>query len=340
MNISTTNAPRAAYWSMPETDQVRAVLSIVFANHRTLPTPELNASDSGAFEMFYQAQKSIIQYFIKENKPIHFVLPAFPAKSPNKEKVIGVLPDLGEQLGLQLLDKMCRQIKEVYPAGAQVTVCFNGRVFGDLLKVSDAFVSEYCLELKKIATEELKLDTINFYDLDHLYPGEDFDAMRQKLMKTHGAPIEELKESVAHGQKARILFNSVHRFLIEDIKVLYPELSAPEVRNISKVDAYEVINRSNAWSRHIAEKFPVSVRLSIHPQPVNAQKIGIKLIEGKNVWHTPWHTTVLEKEGKVSLVRKSEIKDARLVYRNGRPSHYVANKVSRRSAGSAEKYMG
>jgi pyoverdine/dityrosine biosynthesis protein Dit1 len=50
---------------------------------------------------------------VRKNKPVKFVLPAFPGKSPNTEKVLGPLPDLAEQLSLEFLGKLGQQIKKI-----------------------------------------------------------------------------------------------------------------------------------------------------------------------------------------------------------------------------------
>src|SRR3990167_10754156 len=49
---------------------------------------------------------------IEERRPITFVLPAFPAKSPNLAKVLGALPDMAERLSLEFLSVLCKQIQK------------------------------------------------------------------------------------------------------------------------------------------------------------------------------------------------------------------------------------
>ena len=41
-----------------------------------------------------------IRAFIENEQRIEFVLPAFPTKSPNTNKVIGAVPDMAERLSL------------------------------------------------------------------------------------------------------------------------------------------------------------------------------------------------------------------------------------------------
>lgn len=78
-----------------------------------------------------------VQKHIVANEIIPMVLPAFPMKSNNRmDKVLGALPDLGEELGLARLNNLCSDIKAVYPPGALVVIvtdglCYNGNyVFG------------------------------------------------------------------------------------------------------------------------------------------------------------------------------------------------------------------
>lgn len=75
-----------------------------------------------------------VQAHIVANRAIPMVLPAFPMKSNNRmDKVLGTLPDLGDELGLARLANLCRDIKAVYPPGAIVVIvtdgiCYNGTI--------------------------------------------------------------------------------------------------------------------------------------------------------------------------------------------------------------------
>jgi hypothetical protein len=71
---------------------------------------------------------------VKANRIIPMVLPAFPMKSNNRmQKVLGHLPDLGEELALARLANLCHDIKAIYSPGAMVVivtdgVCYNGNI--------------------------------------------------------------------------------------------------------------------------------------------------------------------------------------------------------------------
>lgn len=67
---------------------------------------------------------------VKNNKAIRMILPAFPFKSPNaRDKVLGVLPDLGEELALYHLNGLCKNIEQVYGPGAEVYISSDGLVY-------------------------------------------------------------------------------------------------------------------------------------------------------------------------------------------------------------------
>ncbi|WP_280455330.1 L-tyrosine/L-tryptophan isonitrile synthase family protein, partial [Nocardia brasiliensis] len=124
---------------------------------------------------------------------------------------------------------------------------------------------------------------------------------------------------------ARRMFNGIHRFVTEDDAVLYAELSATRRRNQAKQTAYEVVQRSQAWSRLVGEVFPAAVRLSIHPQDHHSSKIGFHLLRTVDGWLTPWHGVVLDDGVRHVLVKRARAEElgGRLVWRNSRPSHFV-----------------
>ena len=87
---------------------------------------------------------------VKSKKPVTFVLPAFPGKSPNLAKVLGSLPDMAEYLALQFLQKLCDQIKAIYAPGAEIVLCSDGRVFSDVVGIEETDITNYQQELENI----------------------------------------------------------------------------------------------------------------------------------------------------------------------------------------------
>ena len=72
----------------------------------------------------------IVESYVTKEEPVRMVLPAFPFKSPNrKDKTLGSLPDLGEELALMHLNGLCETISEIYSHGANVVITSDGLVY-------------------------------------------------------------------------------------------------------------------------------------------------------------------------------------------------------------------
>src|SRR5207248_1801413 len=126
-----------------------------------------------------------VMRFVERGEPVHLVLPGFPAKSPNRRKTLGPLPDAAEDAGLLALQSVCDEIASVYPPGARVTICSDGRVFADLVGVSDAEVSAYAAALDaRIRT--LGLTGIDTFRLDGGSPA----AIRALVLSRFGEPLD------------------------------------------------------------------------------------------------------------------------------------------------------
>ena len=77
-------------------------------------------------------------------EPIQLVLPAFPAKSANPQKVTrpAARPRRGTRPALPARSAATRSASR-YPPGATLTICSDGRVFNDLVGVGDEAVTAY-----------------------------------------------------------------------------------------------------------------------------------------------------------------------------------------------------
>lgn len=292
------------------------VLEII-SQLRNLPAGEATAEQITEGLCYHTAK---IEALVAKGAVIDLVLPAFPAKSANPEKTTGALPDLGEVLALRRLEKLAVEIGEVYAPGARVVICSDGRVFSDLVGVTDADVTAYGREIARIIEVE-GLSHLTTFDMDDLFPGvTDHDQTRKALVEKFAEPLELVRERALSDADARRMYNGIHRFLFEDQVVLRPEMSRTKVRELAGRLAYETIQRSNAWSNLVAEQFPEAVRLSIHPQPAHSRKIGIQMVASSNLWRTPWHASVLFDGRTHTLVRRAdaEAMGAVMMEENGR----------------------
>lgn len=269
---------------------------------------------------------------VKNNKPVTFVLPAFPGKSPNPEKVLGSLPDLAERLSLRFLGNLCQKIKKFYTPGIKIILCSDGRVFSDVVGMMERDVGAYQIELNNLI-EEMFLTDISTFNLDDCYGGLNFVQMRDELMKNYGNSFDFIKQTIRNGnkpsansdeQEAHRMYCGITRFLFEDAMHKGQTKSRSAIQKESRFKAYEVIRKSNAWSQLIAAHFPTAVRLSIHPQTCGAKKLGIRLINNES-WMTPWHGVAVESNNGYHLLKRSQAEalGATLIYSSdGRRSHY------------------
>jgi len=263
-----------------------------------------------------------VQSFVESGQPIQMVLPAFPAKSPNLQKVLGVLPDTAERLALRQLQTVCEEIGEIYAPGAQLTICSDGHVFSDLVGVSDETVTAYNTAIRAMI-EEMGLQRLSFFNLQDLYSEPDYPRLRAELLPQFSESQDLIRRRVKEVESHRHLFDGLHRFLFEDHAATHPGLSRNRARQVTKDLTYQVIARSNAWGRIVALHFPDALRLSIHPQPAHSDKVGILLTPAVDNWVTPWHGVALLRDQDYLLMKRqqaeemgAQLGDGHYLYRN------------------------
>lgn len=311
----------------------KKVLTIVMRFRRSLKKqPECNISCS----VCHSPHLPNIIAAISQGKPVTFVLPAFPGKSPNLSKVLSPAPDMAEQRALKFLNRLCINIKKYYSPGARIILCSDGRVFSDVIGMKEADVTEYRKDLHKMI-QTYQLENLSIFDLDEMCVGQNFDQMRGELLSRYGQDISELKEKIRKGSKQNSqkedaelnrMYRGITRFLVEDS--LYPgqQKSRTAIQKDCRIRAGEVIRRSNAWSKFLEDKFPAAVRLSIHPQTCGSEKLGICLL-GNETWMTPWHGVAMKTyDGYVLMKRfQAEQLGAKLIYTpDGKPDYFDLTK--------------
>jgi pyoverdine/dityrosine biosynthesis protein Dit1 len=295
-----------------------AILRCLFRHRRLLPG---SICAEEPCDQCFALHLPLVRRFVAAGAPVHFVLPAFPAKSSCTRKVLGKLPDKAEELALAFLEALCEQIAELYPPGARITICSDGRVFGDLVGVTDQDITGYGQALETLV-KRLGARSLDFFHMEDLIETTSFDAMREQLCANYAEPLECLEQRTRELPRHRALFNGIHRFLFEE-RVDPDGGSRTQVREACKELAYRVIQRSDAWGRLVADCFPTAVRLSIHPQDPHSEKIGILLGEAEDAWMTPWHGVAVRSGRQFALMKRCNamaLPGARIVSEHGRPS--------------------
>lgn len=306
----------------PSDELAKQILELTF-RFRRLADPDDPCGKQPCSLCFAVQQERVLRY-VERNEPVHFLLPAFPAKSRNPGKVLGALPDLGERMSVEFLQTFCDLVSHVYEPGAKILICSDGHVFSDLLGIPDDDVTAYRDELQQVI-DTIGGEAIGLYALDDAFGLDSYDDMREVLVTRYGIPLDDLREEVRTDLQARSMFNGMHRFMVEDHVPLNEGVSRSRISRECKELAYQMIQRSRAWGDLVGDIFPDSLRLSIHPQHSHAGKIGFHLIRTKDNWLTPWHGVLVDDGKNITLMKRSQAEhhNASLVWRHGRPSHFV-----------------
>lgn len=271
-----------------------------------------------------------LERFIEAGRPVIFVLPAFPGKSPNHAKVLGAVPDLAEQLALEFLDSLVAEIASVYDGGAEIVIGSDGRVFGDVVGIPDIDITTYQQELQTMI-DALPQRGVRLFTLDDLpeLAADGHDRARELLVAKYAEPVDTIRERVRSGADVE-LYRAITRFLFEDGDSPSYQGSRSALQRDARARSYLVIQRSKAWGDLLADCFPEAVRLSIHPQPCGTQKLGIHLAETNDNWLTPWHGVAVDLGDRFVLMKRVEAEKlgAELISRSGRPSHFVLRRSS------------
>lgn len=310
-----------------EQQLARRILACLFEKRRLLAEDEHDARHETAdFEREAAPHMDRLLRAIRKNRPLDLILPAFPAKSPNRHKTLGHLPDLAEKHALQNLKALCDNIGSIYEPGAKITICSDGRVFADLIYIPDEDVTAYGEYLRNYATAAHG-DRFAFFNLDDAFQKTySYDILREELLILYGESIASLYQRCKEEKEAKAMYLGITRFLFEDYSGIEPFCSGSRtaIQKVSRLIAYRVIQRSNAWSRLIEDRFPDALRLSIHPQFRVSKKIGVYLGETDgDDWLTPWHSVAVRRNGKITFCKRKDAEGCgMLAFDEGRPSHF------------------
>lgn len=309
----------AAYrWATVST-RARQILDLLLPLRREEQTHDHHPTDC------FAAQLAQIESMVRDGEPLLFTLPSFPCKSPNLGKVLGHLPDYGELLALRSLQRLCERVTEVYAPGATLLICSDGHVFADLIRVPDGHISEYTAELRQMIEDE-GLDRIGVYTLGDVYGDIGHDTQRALMSSQYATSLQTLRSEVKSDERSLALYRGITRFMVEDAMGGVFNGTKSALLRDSRKRAYGVIQRSRAWSDLVDDRIERSVRLSIHPQACRTAKFGIRLLDIRDSWMTPWHSVAVKSGDRVVLMKRAAAEEiGRLVVVGGRPSHFVAD---------------
>jgi len=264
-----------------------------------------------------------------KDQPLIFAMPSFPFKSPSRAKTLSDYADRTEEESLHFLKFLMKQAEKHFKGDLKLKIFSDGLFFGPIKGVPNNTIINYSNDIKSIIGKDNH--QIQMITLDELYP-LDYAQKAKSIIEINSDPIEKIKQHVRDGGIITNSFNGIHRFYAEEIKGQKPGLSRSQCEKEGKNRAYQVIRGAQAVNNWISEIEPTGIRLSVHPQPLISEKIGIPLTSrAQNI--TPWHCSALEHadstgEPIVYFIKAEEARSQgiEVVNKNGKPYCFLSQK--------------
>lgn len=289
----------------------------VFEGYRMTPTP---------LDQYQQIGKQLLSdkigTFVNKNSAINFVMLGYPMKSSNdRDKVIGKLPDLAEQVSLDHFKAFNDQVKQFYAPGVNVNIVSDGYVFNDLLGIEDRVVAQY----QDISADMGRLAPMTWHNLHDFYKEGAIASKREKLMGDFGVSDQELERRILMDLDVNFLYRGMIRFMMEELAIKnFP--SGNQLQKAAKILTRNMMSRNEAYSNLVKSEFSSYIRLSMHPSVNNGAKYSFQMIPGPKAYRSPWHCALyIDNQGEYVTVHKkeAEAQGLQLVYQNGRPYYYT-----------------
>jgi len=279
-----------------------------------------------AMDQYQQVGKQLladkVSKFSAVNAPISFAMLGLPFKSTNRrDKVLGPLPDLGEELTMLNFEAFNAEMKSVYAPGVKILVASDGYMFNDILGVTDSEVEQYKEITKSFATNS----TVSILDINDFYTGSNSTATkREKLMQQFGYTWDKMEQEILFNPDVNLLYKGMIRFMEEELADK-PFASNSQRHKEAKRLSREMMLRNEAYNKLTRTELSDSIRLSMHPSVNNGYKYSFKLIPGAHTHHSAWHSCILVDGNEAITLHKADALKAgyELVYKNGQPYNFT-----------------
>ncbi|MBJ7539833.1 L-tyrosine/L-tryptophan isonitrile synthase family protein [Marinomonas transparens] len=256
---------------------------------------QLIAQSDASFEGLVKLKEKI-RHFVYDRKKIQLLLPAFPCKTNNLNKVLGHNPDIGEYLVLRKFVGTIRDIQAIYDPGVSFYVFSDYHTFSDYISVDLAHHYDYADGLKKMvgrmnASDSLKI--VNFEDFeefDGISDTEYFTALKDKFGdKDYEQNFSELK---LRNNKMNNTYLGLKKFMSQDQQHILAKFSHKAGRKRLAEMAKGMMVQGKALDNFLQQKFADCIRLSIHEHPMIGKKYSLYLFDEPR-FKTPWHSTMM-----------------------------------------------
>ncbi|KAI1361226.1 Pyoverdine/dityrosine biosynthesis protein-domain-containing protein [Xylaria arbuscula] len=257
-----------------------------------------------------------VRDFVERNERCQMVLPAFPCKSPNDEKVGGSRPDMAERIALETLRAFAAGVERIYPPGATIWIIHDGHLLSSCIGVDDDGISEYESNLQELYrsmfSSPADREAVKFAGLSDLFDDSDStqtfnpswvtdpeliqdpiqtklsgtaETARRLVMASCGISRAHLRKLIL-AQDPSVLksYRGLSRFMLQDLEgPLFAGQSTSRKKKTAAASASEMMLRNQAYSNILELLYPNYVRLSIHAHNNRGPKFGIRLFPRNKV---------------------------------------------------------
>ena len=256
---------------------------------------QLLAQTDATFTGYQKLKKQIAQCVI-ENKVITLLLPAFPCKTNNLDKVLGYKPDLGEYRVLQKFVNAIRDIQSVYSPGVMFYIFSDYHTFSDYINVDLEHHYTYSDELRNMVGNMNASDCLKIINFEHFSAFDDlneyqyFNGLKQRFGDAeYERDFARLKQ---HDNAMHHTYLGLKKFMHQDQRYALAPLSYKKRRERLALMAKGMMVQGRALDNFLNTHLSHAIRLSIHEHPMQGKKYSLFLFDERS-FKTPWHTCVL-----------------------------------------------
>ncbi len=264
---------------------------------------------------------SRIEAFINKNEEIKFSMLGYPFKSQNeRDKVIGPLPDLGEELSLKNFETFTKRIQSVYSPGARITIVSDGLAFSDVVGISDVVTAEYYERTVDMSNKRY----VEFLDIRDFYPGLNLHQAREKLLTQFLTTEQELQSKILFDANVNELYRGMIKFQTLEMAIQNWN-SKTQLQNAAKKMARQMMFRNESFSKMVQSEMSGHIRLSMHNSTNDGTKYSFQLIPSPKAWTSPWHCAILvNSDGEIETIHRKDVnlQTTELVYQNGQAYYF------------------
>lgn len=270
-----------------------------------------------------QQQKDRIEAQLNQmghNSSFSLMIPAMPFKSKNPSRVIGVLPDRGEEAAFETLVRTGNSISEIIDEPVEIHVALDGTVFSDAFEVPDETVENYEAGVKAMAASVTsEQTTISIFSLEDVLPSdpsikckqERKSKLREDLLDQFAISEAALKELINEDPLVCGRYTQLKKFHQNETPRKEGQSWSKYNKQLSRA-AKMTWRSGEAWGELMETIAPENtVRLSIHPYSDGSYKMPIQLVPSfDGVFRSPWFNTPVQcPEGKVVLMERHQAEE-------------------------------